>query len=52
MQSGKLLDFLNLCQCGMFSLNFLSVAVYNSAVLEFWPLLLEQRIKLFLTFIV
>ena len=31
----------------MFCVNFHSVAVYNSAVMEFWPLSLEQRIKLF-----
>ena len=32
----------------MLCVNFHSMAVYNSAVMEFWPLSLEQRIKLFL----
>ena len=35
----------------MLCVNFHSVTVYNSAVMEFWPLPLEQRIKLFLNFI-
>ena len=32
----------------MLCVNFYSVAVYNSTVMEFWPLLLKQRIKLVL----
>ena len=47
MQSGKFIDFLNVCKCGMLCVNFHSVAVYNSSVMEFWPLPLEQRITLF-----
>ena len=48
MQSEKLTDFLKVCKCGMLCVNFHSVAVYNSAVMGFWPLQLEQRIKLVL----
>ena len=51
MQSGKLIDFLKVCKCGMLCVNFLSVAVYKSATMEFWPLLLEERIKRFFRFI-
>ena len=48
MQSGKLIDFLKVRKCGMLCVNFRSVAEYNSAVIEFWPLPLEQRINIFL----
>ena len=44
----KIYWILKVCKCGMMHLNFYSVTVYNSAVIEFWPLPLEQRIKLFL----
>ena len=50
MQSKKVIHFLKVCTCGMLCVNFQSVAV-NSAVMEFWPLPLEQRIKLFLNLI-
>ena len=48
MQSGKFIDFSKVCKCGMLCLNVRSVAVYNSAVVEFWPFLLKQRMKLYL----
>ena len=40
------IKFLKVCKCGMPCVNFRSVEVYNSAVMEFWPIPLEQRIKL------
>ena len=46
MQSGKFIQFFKVCKCGMLCVNFHPVAVYNSAVIEFWPLPLKQRIKL------
>ena len=48
MQLEKLIDFCKVCKCGMLCADFHSVAVYESAVMEFWPLPLEERIKLFL----
>ena len=48
MQSGKFIDFSKFCKCDMLWATFYFVAVYNSAVIEFWSLLLEQRIKLVL----
>ena len=42
------MDFLKVCKCGRLYVNFLSATVYHSAIMEFWPLQLEQRIKLFL----
>ena len=45
IRSAKFLDFLKVCKCGMLYVNFHFVAVYNSAVMEFWPFPLEQRIK-------
>ena len=48
MQSGKSIDFVNVCKCGMLCVNFHFVAVFNSAVMEVWPLPLGQRMKLFL----
>ena len=38
------------CKYVMLFVSFYSIAVYNSAVMEFWPLSLEQRIKLVLSF--
>ena len=34
MQSGKFIDFLEVCKCGMLCVNFFSVAVYRSADME------------------
>ena len=48
MQSGNFTELSKVCKCGILCVKFLSVAVYNSAVMEFWPLHHEQRIKLFL----
>ena len=48
MQSRKLFDFFEVCKYDMFCVNFHSVTVHNSAVMKFWPALLEQRIKLVL----
>ena len=45
----KLIEFFKTCKCGMLCVNFHSVTVYNSAVMEFCPLPFEQRIKLFVT---
>ena len=45
---GEIRRFLKGSQVWHVCVNFHSVAVYNSAVMEFWPLPLEQRIKLFL----
>ena len=42
------MDFSEACKCGKVYVNFYFVAVYNSAVMEFWPLLLEQQTKLVL----
>ena len=47
-QSEKLMDFLKVRKCGMLCVNFRSVAANNSSVMEFWPLSIEQRTKLFL----
>ena len=44
----KFIDFLNVRKCDMLCVNFQSVAVYDSAVMQFWTLPLEQRTKLFL----
>ena len=51
MPSEKFIDFLKVCKCGKVYVNFHSVAAYVSVVMEFWKLTLEQRIKLFLTFL-
>ena len=51
MQSGKLIDFLKVCRCGILCVNFVFLAVYDSAAMEFGPLPVEQRINLFLRFI-
>ena len=48
MQSGKIIDSFEVCKWGMLCLNFYSVTVYDSAVMEFCPFLLKQRIKLIL----
>ena len=48
MQSEKFIDFLEVCKCGMFCVNFYFVAVFGCTVKEFLPLPLEQRIKLVL----
>ena len=49
MQLRKIIDVLKVSKCVMLFVNFHCVAVYNSAVMEFWPLPFEYRIKLFLT---
>ena len=36
MESRKLIDFLKVYECGRLCVNFLSVAVYDSAAMEFW----------------
>ena len=36
MQSGEFIDFLKVCNSGMLCMNFLSIAVYNSTVMEFF----------------
>ena len=51
MESRKLIDFLKVYECGRLCVNFLSVAVYNSAVMGFWPLPFKQRKNLFLRFL-
>ena len=48
VHSKNVMDFFYVCKCGMLCVNFYSFAVYNSAVMEFWPLSLEQRITLVL----
>ena len=45
MQSEKVVDCFEVCKCGMLCVNFYLVAVYHSAVTEFWPFPLEKEKK-------
>ena len=46
MQSGKIIDYSGVFKCDKLSVKFYFIAVYNSAVMEYWTTPLEQRIKL------
>ena len=50
MQSGKFIDLFEVCKCGMLCVNYYSIIAYNYEAMQFWPLLLQQRLKFVFSF--